>query len=167
MKKFFIAAVLCLAAIGAQAQDYNWAIGVRGGGNSSGVTIKHILSDYNAVEVTFDYWYPKQVSEGKRMIRTEAIHALYEWNTPIFTNGFILYYGAGGHIGSMSMQKTSEKNGTENYGRLGLGLDGVVGIEYKLYDLPLAFSLDYRPYFNVFGFIPFFSNVSLGVKLAF
>lgn len=157
MKKFLIAAVLCLAAIGAQAQDYNWALGLRGGGNCSGVTLKHILSDFNAIEVSFDYWYPKD-----NMVRGEGITALYEWNAPIFTNGFLLYYGFGAHAGSRTITKD-----TGNVGRLGLGADGVVGIEYKLYNLPFAFSLDYRPFFNLFPFTTFFANVGVGVKVCF
>ena len=55
MKKILIIAALCLASVAAQAQDYNWAIGIRGGGNDSGVTLKHILSDYNALEFTYNF----------------------------------------------------------------------------------------------------------------
>ena len=58
MKKIIIAAIFCIVAVSANAQNYNWAIGVRGGGSDSGVTLKHILSDNNAFEVNLSYVYP-------------------------------------------------------------------------------------------------------------
>ena len=112
--------------------------------------------------MTFDYWYPKD-----NMVRGEGLSALYEWNSPIFTNGFILYNGFGAHAGSRTIEKTKSDGVTERVGRLGIGADGVVGIEYKLYNAPVAFSLDYRPFFNLLPFTTFFGNVGLGVKVCF
>ena len=60
MKKFMIIAALCLFSVAASAQDYNWAIGIRAGFDDSGVTLKHILSDYNAFEMTFNVQYGKK-----------------------------------------------------------------------------------------------------------
>lgn len=159
MKKFMIIAALCLFSVAASAQDYNWAIGIRGGGNDSGVTLKHILSDYNAFEMTFNYQYPKG-----RMIRSTVFSGLYEWNVPVIDEGFIFYYGLGAHIGAATMSKED----SNNYGAITLGADGVVGLEYKLYSAPIAFSLDYRPFFNLLPQIRgFIGNVGLGVKFCF
>ena len=159
MKKLFLIAALCLAGIAASAQDYNWALGVRGGGNDSGLTLKHILSDYNAIELTGNFQYAND-----NMARGFALSALYEWNAPIITDGFLFYYGLGPHIGSATMTK----EGSDNYGMLILGATGVVGLEYKIYSAPIAFSLDYRPYVNL---LPqpriFFSNIGLGIKVCF
>ena len=159
MKKLILIAALCLAAVAAQAQDYNWAIGIRGGGNDSGLTLKHILSDYNAIELTGNFQYAND-----NMARGFALSALYEWNVPVISDGFLFYYGFGPHIGSATMKK----EGAENYGMLILGATGVVGLEYKIYSAPIAFSLDYRPYVNL---LPqpriFFSNIGLGIKVCF
>ena len=57
MKKIILAIALCFAAISMNAQDYNWAVGVRGGGMASGLTVKKVLSDANAFEVNVNYWY--------------------------------------------------------------------------------------------------------------
>ena len=100
MKRLLIIAALCLASIAAQAQDYNWAIGVRGGGNDSGVTLKHILSDYNALELTYNFQYPRD-----RMLRASVFSLLYEWNQPVISDGFLLYYGFGAHIGAATMSR--------------------------------------------------------------
>lgn len=159
MKKIIIAAIFCIVAVSANAQNYNWAIGVRGGGSDSGVTLKHILSDNNAFEVNLSYVYP-----FNNVIRCENLTALYEWNSPIFSDGFILYYGFGAHLGSA----TVDKEGKGRLGRLGAGIDGAIGIEYKLRNAPLAFSLDYRPNMNFLpGFYTFFQNVGMGIKLCF
>ena len=159
MKKYLMIVLLSLVCIGARAQDYNWAFGVRGGVNDSGVTLKHILSDYNGLELTFNYQYPRD-----RMIRATVLSALYEWNVPVISDGFLLYYGLGAHIGAATMSKEE----SDNYGSLTLGAVGVFGLEYKPYSLPLAFSLDYRPFVNA---LPqpriFFGNVGLGIKICF
>lgn len=159
MKRFILAAIICLAAVSANAQNYNWAVGVRGGGSDAGVTLKHILSDNNAFEVDFSYGYPYD-----NVIRCESLTALYEWNSPIFSDGFILYYGFGAHIGSATVEKENETR----VGRLGFGIDGALGLEYKLRNAPLAFSIDYRPNMSFLpGFHTFFQNVGMGVKLCF
>lgn len=159
MKKILIIAALCFVSAAALAQDYNWAIGVRGGGDDSGVTVKHILSDYNAIELTGNFQYARG-----NMARGFALSALYEWNLPVIADGFLFYYGFGPHIGSATMTKEDH----DNYGMIILGATGVVGLEYKLYSIPLAFSLDYRPFVNA---LPqpkiFFSNVGLGIKVCF
>ena len=158
MKKTILLLVLLLATVSARAQDYSWAFGVRGGGNDSGVTLKHILSDGNAMELTCTYQYPRD-----RMVRATVLSALYEWNQPVFNDGFFLYYGFGAHVGGATMAKDGNY-----YGSLALGAVGVVGLEYKLYSAPIAFSLDYRPFLNL---LPqpnlFFGNAGLGIKVCF
>lgn len=158
MKKTILLLVLCLAALSARAQDYSWAFGVRGGGNDAGITLKHILSDGNAMELTGTYQYARD-----RMVRSTVLSALYEWNQPIISDGFLLYYGFGAHVGGATMVKDDSY-----YGSLALGAVGVVGMEYKLYSAPIAFSLDYRPFLNI---LPqprlFFGNVGLGIKVCF
>ena len=159
MKRFLIIAALCLASVAASAQDYNWAIGIRGGGNDCGVTVKHILSDYNALEFTYNVQYPRD-----RMLRASVLSLLYEWNQPVIADGFLLYYGLGAHIGSATMRKED----SDNYGSMVLGAAGVVGLEYQLYSAPVAFSLDYRPFLNMLPQIRgFIGNVGLGIKVVF
>ena len=105
MKKYLILLLLSLACIGLRAQDYNWAIGVRGGVNDSGVTLKHILSDYNGLEFTYNYQYGRD-----NMIRASVLSLLYEWNVPIIDDGFLLYYGLGAHVGAATMKKENSEN---------------------------------------------------------
>ena len=153
MKKFIITVALCFAAIGMNAQDYNWAVGVRGGGMASGLTVKKVLGGSNALEFNINYWY----SNGG------VIAGMYEWNTPVIAEGFNLYYGIGAHLGS-GLKKHSDTD-TATFK---LGADAVVGLEYKIPAAPIAISLDYRPFLNVIdSFDLGLYDVGLGLKFCF
>ena len=143
MKKFLMMAALVVATLSVSAQDYNWAVGIRGGG-FSGVTVKKNNGN-NAIEAGVSF-------SGGGL----AVDAVYEWQKPVISEGFHLYYGAGAYTHMIG-----------NY--LGLGLEGVVGLEYRLpIDFPLALSLDYRPGFDLLGGAGFFgSNFGFGVKYCF
>ena len=143
MKKFLVMAALMVATLSVSAQDYNWAVGVRGG-LFNGLTVKKTLGS-NAVEAG--------VALYSSAIR---IDATYQWQEPVIADGFHLYYGAGAY--------TSLAN---SY--FGLGAEGVVGLEYRIpINFPLAVSLDYRPAINVLGGFGFnFVNFGLGLKYCF
>ena len=143
MKKFLMMAALMVATLTVSAQDYNWAVGLRGGG-FSGITAKKNL-DKNAIEAG--------VSFGSGFVNIDAV---YEWQEPVIGEGFHLYYGAGAYVGLANKY-------------FGLGAEGVVGLEYRLpINFPLAISLDYRPAINVLGGFGFsYLNFGFGVKYCF
>lgn len=129
------------------AQDYNWAVGVRGGITTSGLTVKHNFDPANTVEGVIDF------ARGFNVI------ALYERNVPVITDGFRLYYGAGMNLGSWDKHAHS---------KFTMGFDAIVGLEYKLYSIPLAFSVDYKPCLNFVGNTGFHAaDFGLGVKFTF
>lgn len=125
------------------AQEYNWAVGVRGG-VLSGLTIKKNLGE-NAIEAGISA-YDKFVN----------VDATYQWQQPVITEGFHLYYGGGAYLGLATQY-------------LGLGAEGVVGLEFQVPNVPLALSLDYRPTFNILGGFGYsnFINFGFGVKYCF
>lgn len=143
MKKFLVMAALMVATLSVSAQDYNWAVGVRGG-VFNGLTAKKNLGA-NAIEAGVAL-YSSAIS----------IDATYQWQEPVIGDGFHLYYGAGLYT-----------NLANSY--FGLGAEGVVGLEYRIpINFPLAVSLDYRPAINVLGGIGFnFVNFGLGLKYCF
>ena len=143
MKKFLVMAALMVAALSVSAQDYNWAVGVRGG-LFNGITAKKTLGE-NALEAGVAL-YSQAVS----------IDVVYEWQEPVIGEGFHLYYGAGAYANIWG-------------GYFGLGAEGVVGLEYRIpIDFPLAVSLDYRPLLCIIGdFRADFVNFSFGVKYCF
>ena len=147
MKKFLMMAALMVATLTVSAQDYNWAVGVRGGALSV-LTAKKNLGN-NAIEAG--------LSLGTHTINVDAT---YQWQQPIITDGFHLYYGVGGYAGLYAV---------ENVSNLHLGAEGVLGLEYKIPGAPIALSVDYRPTFNILGGFGYsnFYNFGLGVKFCF
>lgn len=133
MKKFiFFILTLGAFSTASLAQGYTWGIGARLG-LASGVTAKYFYSGDKA-------W------EGLLTTRHDGlmITGIHEWHNSIST-GFSWYYGVGGHVGSWP--------GYGRYdGKLAIGIDGIIGLEYEFYsqhDVPISLSLDYKPAFNI------------------
>lgn len=163
-----------LLATNTQAQDndkffdskpsYRTAIGLRGG-ETSGLTIKHFSkSSGNAVEGIVGMW-PGSFS----------LTALYEHYTPIATPGLAWYAGLGGHI---AFRSTVTLDYTDVYGfrryyyrydNTALGIDGIIGIEYKIPPIPMAISLDMKPFVEVNqdGNVYLLLDPGIGVKVTF
>ena len=148
MKKIAVLlTILSLTAVtGLSAQNYNWAIGVRGGVTASGITVRHNFDPVNSIEGMLDF------AQGFN------VYALYERNVPVIASGFNFYYGAGVNIGSWDHHE----------GKFTFGINGIVGLEYKVASIPLAFSLDYKPNRNVIGKTGFHAaDFGLGIKVTF
>lgn len=146
MKKIIVvcAALLCFAAT-AGAQDYSWAAGVRLGGEMGGLSVKHKFNTTSAIEgILAMPW-----DDGF------VVTALYERHVPVIGRGFSLYYGGGGHVGGWKH-------------KFAFGVDGIVGLEYHVPDAPIAFSIDYKPVFNIVERTKFYlADFALGIKFTF
>lgn len=131
------------------AQEYAWAVGVRVGGANGGLTVKRNLGA-QAVEI----------GVALAADNSGRLQALYEWQMPVLANGLTFYYGVGGFVGAFDFSSTPQ---------MGLGIEGVVGLEYKAPGIPIAISLDYRPGVSI---VPDFSkstygDLGLGLKFCF
>ncbi len=147
MKKFLMMAALLVATLTVSAQDYNWAVGVRGGG-FSGLTVKK-NNGGNALEFGASWNWNNNIN----------VDGVYLWQQPVIADGFTLYYGAGAYVGMWEHEAASA---------FALGAEGVVGLEYKIPSVPLAFSFDYRPGINVLPSVAGnLINFGLGVKFCF
>ena len=146
MKKLFCiisAAILSLSI--ASAQEYPWAIGIRGGAATGGLTVKYSIDGVNAIEGMLSGMWDNGF----------LVTALYERHIPVISQGFHFYYGAGGHLGSWKDD-------------FAIGVDGVIGLEYKIPSIPLALSLDYKPLFNIASDTKFIlDDFGLGIKVTF
>jgi hypothetical protein len=85
--------------------------------------------------------------EAIATVRAEALTltGLYEFHRYNSFNfqGLSWFYGGGGHA-------TLFPVGDED-GPIAIGLDGIVGLEYVIPDVPLSVSLDWKPAFNILG----------------
>lgn len=135
MRKIFVGLSVLLFVSASQAQSksangsyYKTALGVKVW-DGGGISFKHFLSDKNAVELIGYFW-----SRGTR------ITGLYEIHGPISgATGLQWYIGPGAHVGFY----------TTKYGDGAfIGLDGVLGLDYKFKKAPINMSLDWQPSFE-------------------
>lgn len=103
---------------------YKTAIGLKV--YPTGFTIKHFTSGKTALE-GLAYFR----NYGARIVGLYEIH-----NDIPNAGGLQWYYGAGAHIGFYN-----SKNGDGT----ALGVDGVLGLDYKIPSAPINFSLDWQP----------------------
>ncbi|HWI90529.1 MAG TPA: hypothetical protein VNT20_04600 [Flavisolibacter sp.] len=126
MKKtsiIFSVLVSFLFAGSANAQDYKAAIGIRFSSKAAlvnnSVSLKYFFTEKTAVEglITFNDPF--------------ALGILVEQHKPLATNNFKYFYG-GGFYGAFSGSRRA-------------GLQGVIGLDYKVQMIPLNFSIDWKP----------------------
>lgn len=144
--------------------DYNNAVGLRLG-FTSGLTFKHKFGPGHAAEFIF--------SSGPYAL---GVTGLYEKNIGTKITGLNCYLGAGAHFNMGGARRAiyryyNDVRYTYVYGPgyNALGIDGVMGIEYKFKPIPFALSLDMKPFFEInnYGYGYFALDPSLGIKLAF
>lgn len=163
LERIMILILICtLPAISAAGQsltgDYKAAIGLRAG-ETSGLTFKFRTSNVARVELIAGIWSDWLSFTG-----------LYERHTDAFkVDGMKWYYGAGGHA---AFETGDYYNGGRSYTRgsdYALGVDGIVGLEYKIPPIPFAISLDIKPLMEIYrnGDLYFGIDPALGVKFTF
>ena len=133
----FISFIL-LIAFTVNAQVYKTAVGLRLGPNtaavSAGITGKYFLNEKAAVEAILG------VNNGL------SICGLYEIHFPIDAVKNLQWFaGAGAYV--------SFRSGSSN-----LGAAGIIGLDYKFEEIPLNFSLDWKPELNIISKIGFESS---------
>lgn len=165
MKKLIIFLPLFVAAT-VLAQDYKTGIGLRAG-ETSGLTFKRFLGSSTALEGIFGAWrYGVSAT------------VLFEKYSPVSSvGGLNWYYGGGGHVAFRNRYYDRyyyyHRN---NYyvvdyydnGGVGLGIDGIIGLEYKFNGAPIAISLDLKPFIEIHSGGGVWSSLDpgLGIKVA-
>jgi hypothetical protein len=166
MKKTILSITLMLASLATLNAQYQFAIGVRSGG-TSGLTLKIINTSNTASELMVGFW-----NDGL------SFTGLYERTPQVGTiEGLHWLLGMGAHVAlyndnfrnSGSPSWYSDKSVDIEDGDLGLGLDVMAGLEYKFPLVPLAISLELKPFveFTTNGAIWLSLDPGLGIKLAF
>jgi hypothetical protein len=128
-------------ALSASAQQnniapYQTALGVK---LSSGVaaSYKTFVTPKNAFEAQSSFF-----REGIRLV------GLYEFHSYAFESvpGLAWYIGPGVHVGFWKRNFRDKYNSTVD-----IGIDGVLGLDYKIPSVPLNLSLDWQPSYSVVG----------------
>jgi hypothetical protein len=136
MKLLFAAILFVVLTTAVNAQDYRTSFGFRAG-VPYGITVKHFLSETNAVEGILASRWSGFVITG-----------LYEnehWTGEY--PGFNWFWGIGAHIGFWD---NTPYFSTADAGAV-IGADAILGLEYTFDEIPLNLSIDLLPSINLIG----------------
>jgi hypothetical protein len=165
--RLILPALMLIVITHAQAQSsYSWdksyetALGVRVGG-TSGVSIKHMYNNSSAIEGIIGTFGNGFSLTGLIEKHRNAFDAV----------GLSWYYGGGAHVAFYNGNKYYKVNGREVHDRdnqdVGFGINGIIGLEYVLPDdIPVAFSLDFKPFVEVDsdGDVGVAPDLGIGIK---
>ena len=138
MKKIIFTLFLaCVFIFSANAQGYNSAVGVKLGGYLTG-TYKKLLKESMYVD-----FYAGIDSYGSNVLFGGAMVQLHK---PIESvDNLYWYYGGGAFFGAYS-------------GGIGIGINGVLGLDYSFDEIPLNISIDWTPGFYLTGGYGFYGR---------
>jgi len=150
-----------------QAQDYHTALGVRLGGLTSGLTIRHFTNPGTALEGI--------VGVGHRAF---ILTGLYE-KQRAFENaeGLSWFYGIGGHAGFFRYggyyyyyhdhgnhgYYVVEEGATETVA----GVDFILGLDYKIPNAPIDLGLDLKPFVDFWDGAEGYWDGALSIRFTF
>jgi len=138
MKRLGILLLFLTVGLSAQSQDYKTAVGVRGT-YDFGFTGKYFIEETTALEgiLHLGQW-------------GFSITGLYEMHAPAFdVDRLYWYYGGGAHIGQIGDNHPNLEN---DHGALLLGVDGIIGLEYDIEEIPITISADWKPTISFTGY---------------
>ncbi|MDP4187357.1 MAG: hypothetical protein Q8907_00650 [Bacteroidota bacterium] len=167
MKRLIVISFLFLSLTTGFSQSYKNSVGIRGG-YSSGITFKHFVSSDVAYEgILGDVWYGGFKLTGLRINHTPALLDL--------ANGFYFMSGYGLHVGAAYYDRNEEFFGYHHYYSYDnnvdygpfIGIDGYLGLEYRIKEIPLVIGLDYKPFFEIAPHYAGINLFDLGLSLKF
>ncbi len=127
--KVLLALAAFLLALAATAQPYKKAIGIKFP-VGTGLSYKKFIT-------------PKAAMEFQALYAREhfRLSGLYEFHFPFAkAEGLSWYVGPGAHLGFYKNEFQKSYNS-----RMDIGIDGVLGLDYKFNGIPINVSLDWQP----------------------
>lgn len=164
MKKYILLSTLVLmVSFGSIAQEktpYKATIGARLG-VLTGFTYKTFVNDNFALEGVV----------GSRLFNNAMVAGLVQYHftqiTEVTELGIYPYVGGGIHLGYGYGYVGSRGWGSYASPYPVVGIDAVVGAEYKFKDAPFAVGLDLMPFFDFINFFPGFYSVGVTGRYIF
>jgi hypothetical protein len=147
--------IFFLFSLPSLGQEYERSVGIRGG-LTSGITFKKFLDEEIATEAILGF---KKHGLQLTMLRETYRPAMLE-----FTNNMQVFFGFGGHVGYVYTDRNSMLFRTYYFDSYRyfpvIGLDACLGAEYVFRRIPLAVSLNVKPFFELY--IPGFFRLEPG-----
>ena len=164
-----IFSILLLLTLSAKAQKFKNSAGFKIGSINGPVYQKH-YNDKQAYEIILGFH-----NSGMQ------VYILNEWYKPLSfgqIDDFYLYFGVGGHVGYSKYKRDKfyyDSSGDIIYDYqkdpyYSIGADGIVGIEYRIYEVPLTIGIEYQPLLDFYGlrYVHFdASNFQVSIKYIF
>lgn len=159
MKKLLLLFALVTATMTMKAQEYQTGLGLRLGGINRGITVKHFTGSTAAIEGILGF-----------ARHSVSITGLFEKHIPFPTApGLSWYYGGGAHIGFFTGHYTygyyhANKHDYDYFeedfdNSFYMGVDFILGLEYKFKDVPISLGLDVKPQIDIIpGFYGYFDG---------
>jgi hypothetical protein len=142
-----------------KAQDYETAVGVRLGFAQS-LSIKHFVGSDLAIEGLLGRYY----YGGFNLAILGELHREQAFGA----DGLWWYYGGGGHLGSYGWTNNNPRwKDQYNGNRLVIGLDGILGLEYNIKEIPFNVSLDFKPTFDLIGWQGYGNGGAFSIRYIF
>lgn len=148
IKRGFLVALLSLFSSGLFGQEYVRAVGVRLG-TSVGASYKEFVKPTQAIEGILDL---DLFREGTMALN---LTGLYKFQYRLTNDGLSWFIGPGASAALLLGDVTA----------FFMSLDGILGVEYKFQNAPIALSLDWNPKLILIrnaGFVP--DNFALSVR---
>ncbi len=156
MKRIIIILSFTLLAALVSAQDYNAAVGFRGG-ESQGITLKAFVGGSSAFDFILATHY--------HGINFTVLYEIHKGD--IFgVDNLALFYGFGGHVGLYNSAYWPWASTAYSSGPV-IGIDGVLGVEYTFDEIPINLSLDIVPSFNVIPYFGYWQRGALSIRYVF
>lgn len=145
MKHFILLSALIISTLGVFGQSYKQAVGIRGGW-SSGFEYRIYTDEQNS--------YKFLLSGRDHGFQAHVLKEFHQYDLFDFTDQLVLVYGAGVHVGYERWDVQRYYNNSSWYdtrSSLIAGVDGLVGLEYVFYEVPISAGFEVKPYFDLFG----------------
>ncbi len=146
------------------AEEYETGIGIRLGGVTQGISVKHFLNTNSALEGILSFGHHSFLITG-----------LYEKQPAISgAPGLYWFYGGGAHLGFYDRADYFyyKKHGTYYYygdreSSAIFGIDLILGMEYKFQKAPITLGLDVKPAFDFLDAFPGYFEGAFTARFAF
>ncbi len=149
--------VILFSSLTVLGQEYKTSLGVRGGYPFSGVSLKHFLNRTDAIEGVAAFHYRGLMLAGMFQRHASAFDA----------PGLYWYYGAGAQAGFYDRRYTPWFASDDRGNIATLGVLGVLGLEYKIEEIPITIGVDLIPVLSIFGHTGFWMNSGVSLRYTF